>query len=34
VVTAHREASDDGVFKTKDAARGWLRLVVDADDGR
>ena len=33
VVTAHREASDDGVFKTKDAARGMARLVVDADDG-
>jgi dihydrolipoamide dehydrogenase len=33
VVTAHREASDDGVFKTKDAPRGMARLVVDADDG-
>jgi dihydrolipoamide dehydrogenase len=33
VVTAQRDASSDGVFKTKDAARGTARLVVDADDG-
>ena len=33
VVTAHREATDDGVFKAKDAPRGMARLVVDADDG-
>jgi len=28
-----REASDDGVFKTKDAPKGRASLVVDADDG-
>jgi len=28
-----REASDDGVFKTKDAPEGRASLVVDADDG-
>jgi dihydrolipoamide dehydrogenase len=33
VVTAQRDASDDGVFKTKDVPRGTARLVVDADDG-
>ena len=33
VVTAQRDASSDGVFKTKDVARGTARLVVDADDG-
>jgi pyruvate/2-oxoglutarate dehydrogenase complex dihydrolipoamide dehydrogenase (E3) component len=33
VVTSQRDASSDGVFKTKDAARGAARLVVDADDG-
>ncbi|MXR22036.1 dihydrolipoyl dehydrogenase family protein [Halobacterium bonnevillei] len=33
VVTAQRDATDDGVFKTKDAPRGTARLVVDADDG-
>ncbi|GAD51885.1 dihydrolipoamide dehydrogenase [Halarchaeum acidiphilum MH1-52-1] len=33
VVTASREASDDGVFRTKNAARGRAKLVVDASDG-
>ncbi|GAA0306590.1 dihydrolipoyl dehydrogenase family protein [Halarchaeum salinum] len=33
VVSAAREASDDGVFRTKDAARGRAELVVDAADG-
>jgi dihydrolipoamide dehydrogenase len=33
VVTAQRDAASDGVFKTKDVARGTARLVVDADDG-
>ena len=33
VVTAQRDADDDGVFKTKDVPRGTARLVVDADDG-
>jgi len=33
VVTSQRDAASDGVFKTKDAARGAARLVVDADDG-
>jgi pyruvate/2-oxoglutarate dehydrogenase complex dihydrolipoamide dehydrogenase (E3) component len=33
VVTAQRDAADDGVFKTKDVPRGTARLVVDADDG-
>ncbi|GGN13196.1 dihydrolipoyl dehydrogenase family protein [Halarchaeum nitratireducens] len=33
VLTASREASDDGVFRTKDAARGRAELVVDATDG-
>jgi dihydrolipoamide dehydrogenase len=32
-VVATREASDDGVFKTKDVPRGRASLVVDADDG-
>jgi len=31
-VTATRQASDDGVFKTKDAPRGLAKLVVDAED--
>jgi pyruvate/2-oxoglutarate dehydrogenase complex dihydrolipoamide dehydrogenase (E3) component len=33
VVTATRQADDDGVFKTKDVPEGLARLVVDADDG-
>jgi pyruvate/2-oxoglutarate dehydrogenase complex dihydrolipoamide dehydrogenase (E3) component len=33
VVTAQRDAADDGVFKTKDVPRGTARLVVDAHDG-
>ncbi len=33
VVTAQRDASDDGVFAAKDNERGTARLVVDADDG-
>ncbi|MCG1002098.1 MULTISPECIES: NAD(P)/FAD-dependent oxidoreductase [Halobacterium] len=33
VVTAQRDASDDGVFAAKVASRGTARLVVDADDG-
>ena len=32
-MTATREASDDGVFKTKDVPEGLARLVVDAEDG-
>ncbi|CQH47589.1 bis-gamma-glutamylcystine reductase [Halobacterium hubeiense] len=33
IVTAQRDASDDGVFRAKVASRGTARLVVDADDG-
>ena len=33
VVTATRQASDDGVFKSKDVPEGLSKLVVDADDG-
>ncbi|WP_277553729.1 dihydrolipoyl dehydrogenase family protein [Halobaculum limi] len=33
VVEVEREASSDGVFKTKAAARGRARLVVDAEGG-
>jgi len=33
VVTASRQASDDGVFKSKDVAEGLSKLVVDAADG-
>ncbi|MBV0900596.1 dihydrolipoyl dehydrogenase family protein [Haloarcula salina] len=33
VVTATRQASDDGVFKSKDVPEGLGKLVVDADDG-
>ena len=33
IVTATRRAEDDGVFKTKNAARGLARMVVDAADG-
>ncbi|MFC7077184.1 dihydrolipoyl dehydrogenase family protein [Haloarcula halophila] len=33
VVTATRQASDDGVFKSKDVPDGLAKLVVDADDG-
>ncbi|WP_224270134.1 dihydrolipoyl dehydrogenase family protein [Haloprofundus salinisoli] len=32
-VSVSREASDDGVFKTKYATRGRGKLLVDADDG-
>jgi len=32
-VAITREASSDGVFKTKAAPRGLAKLVVDADDG-
>jgi len=32
-VAVTREASDDGVFKTKDVPRGRATLVVDAGDG-
>jgi dihydrolipoamide dehydrogenase len=32
-VAVTREASDDGVFKAKDAPEGLATLVVDADDG-
>ncbi|GAA0248555.1 dihydrolipoyl dehydrogenase family protein [Haladaptatus pallidirubidus] len=32
-VAVSRQASDDGVFKTKQAAEGLAKLVVDADDG-
>ena len=33
VVTATRQASDDGVFRAKDVPEGLAKLVVDADDG-
>jgi len=33
VVTATRQASDDGVFKSKDVPEGLSKLVVDAADG-
>jgi len=33
IVTAQRDASDDGVFRAKVASRGTARLVADADDG-
>ncbi|GGK69753.1 dihydrolipoyl dehydrogenase family protein [Haloarcula sebkhae] len=33
VVTVTRQASDDGVFKSKDVPEGLAKLVVDADDG-
>ncbi|WP_435102312.1 dihydrolipoyl dehydrogenase family protein [Halarchaeum sp. P4] len=33
VVVAERDATDDGIFKLKDARWGHARLVVDADDG-
>jgi len=33
VVTARRQASDDGVFATKDVPEGLASLVVDANDG-
>jgi dihydrolipoamide dehydrogenase len=33
VVTATRQASDDGVFVAKDVDEGLSKLVVDADDG-
>jgi len=33
VAVATRQASDDGVFKTKDAPEGLARLVVDRADG-
>jgi len=33
IVTATRQASDDGVFKSKDVPEGLAKLVVDADDG-
>ncbi len=33
VAVATREASDDGVFKTKDVPEGLARLVVDREDG-
>ncbi|WP_058997385.1 NAD(P)/FAD-dependent oxidoreductase [Haloarcula sp. CBA1127] len=33
VVTATRQASDDGVFKSKDVPEGLAKLVVDAEDG-
>jgi len=33
VVTATRQASDDGVFKAKDVADGLAKLVVDRTDG-
>ncbi|EMA22250.1 MULTISPECIES: dihydrolipoyl dehydrogenase family protein [Haloarcula] len=33
VVTATRQASDDGVFKSKDVPEGLAKLVVDASDG-
>ncbi|RBI58822.1 NAD(P)/FAD-dependent oxidoreductase [halophilic archaeon] len=32
-VAVTRRATDDGVFKTKHAAEGLAKLVVDADDG-
>ena len=33
VVTSTRQASDDGVFKSKDVPEGLAKLVVDAEDG-
>ncbi|MBX0304704.1 dihydrolipoyl dehydrogenase family protein [Haloarcula salinisoli] len=33
VVSATRQASDDGVFKSKDVSEGLAKLVVDATDG-
>jgi dihydrolipoamide dehydrogenase len=33
VVTASRQAADDGVFKSKDVPEGHSKLVVDADNG-
>jgi dihydrolipoamide dehydrogenase len=33
VVTASRQASDDGVFKAKDVPAGLAKLVVDRQDG-
>jgi pyruvate/2-oxoglutarate dehydrogenase complex dihydrolipoamide dehydrogenase (E3) component len=33
IVTATRQASDDGVFKAKDVAPGLAKLVVDRTDG-
>ncbi|MFC7200405.1 dihydrolipoyl dehydrogenase family protein [Halospeciosus flavus] len=33
VVVATREATDDGIFKLKEARWGQAKLVVDADDG-
>ncbi|MXR51839.1 FAD-dependent oxidoreductase [Halovenus sp. WSH3] len=33
IVTATRQASDDGVFEAKDVAAGLAKLVVDAEDG-
>lgn len=33
VAVASRQASDDGVFKTKDVPAGLAKLVVDEDDG-
>ncbi len=33
VVTAKRQASDDGVFKAKDVPAGLAKLVVDSSDG-
>ncbi|WP_367175954.1 dihydrolipoyl dehydrogenase family protein [Haloarcula rubripromontorii] len=33
IVTATRQASDDGVFKSKDVPEGLAKLVVDAEDG-
>ncbi len=32
-VAVTRQASDDGVFKTKQTPRGLAKLVVDAEDG-
>ena len=32
-IAVSRDASDDGVFKTKDVPHGLAKLVVDADDG-
>ncbi len=32
-VAVTRQATDDGVFKTKQASRGLAKLVVDAEDG-
>ncbi|MFB6165020.1 MAG: NAD(P)/FAD-dependent oxidoreductase [Haloarculaceae archaeon] len=34
VITVTRRATDDGIFKLKDARWGLGKLVVDADDGR